>query len=343
MYIRQVDEINESLAKTKKAIISLGCSFVEGQGAIDQEIYTNYDWTMRQTGVPMEAKMSEAERNELLSKYPILKFDGANINWTDMEYKNAFVNVLCKKYFKEQYTPINLGLRGRGNRATIKSLYFWPSINWHLAEEIIIIYAPSGPERFDFINDEFREHGQFHCMWPWWKDKDDGPRKTLWKGYNEALYSEKFAILEQISNVMELQNWCKVHNAKLIITPAFDQGYTRESFNTILKDIVERTSEQELKTFKKRDQGPTENRFHPMELETFEKIVDMWPWDKMFYPQGAKTFMELCLKQEGITNKGYWDYNGKGTPNGWVTVCCHPSAKAHDLFAKELYNHITGN
>ena len=340
MYLSQVNEINESLAKTKKAIISLGCSFVEGQGAIDQDIYDQYEWRMEETGVPMKPVLSSSQRNNLLKKYPELIYDGNGINWTFMEYKNAFVNVLCKKYFKEQYTPINFGLRGRGNRASIKSLYFWPQIDWHLIEELIVVYAPSGPERFDFINDEFKEHGQFQCMWPWWQDKPDGPRKTLWKGYNEALYSEKFGILEQLSNVVELKNWCKLNNAKLIITPGFDRSYTKDTFSRVVKDFIERSAEQDIQIFRQRDKGPTESHFRPEELAALEKIVDQWPWDNMFYPQGAETFMELCLKQEGITNKGYWDYNGVGTPNGWVTVCCHPSAKGHDLFAKELHQHI---
>lgn len=339
MYFKQVKEINESLRKTGKAIISIGCSFVEGQGAMDQDVYDNYEWTMEEVGVPMEPVISKKERKELLKKYPELFFDGNNINWTFMEYKNAFVNVLCKKYFNGEYTPINFGLRGRGNRASIKTLYFWPQIDWHLAKEIIVVFAPSGPERFDFINDEFSEHGQFQCMWPWWQDKE-GPRKTLWKGYNEALYSEKFGVLEAISNAKELENWCKVNNAKLIITPAFDRSYTKETFSTVLRDVIRRDSDHTMREFKPRDKGPTESHFVPDEIDTFEKISEMWPWKNMFYPQGAKTFMELCLMQEGITNKGYWDYNGVGTPNGWVTVCCHPSAKGHDLFAKELHKHI---
>lgn len=342
MYHKQVAEINESLRKTKKAIISLGCSFVEGQGAIDQDIYDNYEWTMERTGVPMEPVLSKQEKKALLNKYPELETQGTKINWTFMEYKNAFVNVLCNKYFDGKYTPINFGLRGRGNRATIKSLYFWPQIDWHLAEEIIVIFAPSGPERFDFINDEFKEHGQFVGSWPWWEDKNDGPRKTLWKGYNQALYSEKFGVLEQISNIMELQNWCSVHNAKLIITSAFDRSYRQERFSEVLKDFIERDCEQGLKKFKQRAHEPTEQYFTDSQRLQLEKIADLWPWDKMFYPQGCDTFMDLCLKQEGITNKGFWDYNGVGTPGGWVTVCCHPSAKGHDLFAQELYKHIEG-
>lgn len=347
MYYRQVKEINDSLAKTGKAIISLGCSFVEGQGAIDQDLYDSMKWTMDRTGVPMEPKINDRDAKKLVEKYKELRFIGTKIDWTFMEYKNAFVNVLCKKYFNEEYTPINFGLRGKGNRASIKSMYLWPDIDWHLAKEIIVLYVPSGAERFDFLNDEFNEAGQFHCMWPHWKDQQ-GPRQTLWKGYNEGLYSEKQATLEQIVHMMDLVEWCKVRDAKLIITPGFDRTYTREHFLGLLKDYVVRDEYQKITDFRRNDAGPLasdllEKSRHKNHLRTLEKLVDQLPWDKFFYPQGCETFMELMLKQEGITHKGYWDYNGKGTPQRWVTTCCHPSAKGHDLFAKELYKHITGD
>lgn len=348
MYYRQVKEINESLRKTKKAIISLGCSFVEGQGAIDQDLYDRLTWSMEKTGVPMQPEITGKEAEKLIKQYPELALQGTKIDWTFMEYKNAFVNVLCKKYFNEEYTPINFGLRGKGNRASMKSMYLWPDIDWHLAEEKIVLYVPSGAERFDFLNDEFNEAGQFHCMWPHWQDQDAGPRRTLWKGYNEGLYSEKQSTLEQIVHMMDLVTWCKANNAELIITPGFDRTYSRDHFLGLLKDYVVRDQNQKITQFRQNSAGSLaasllEKSRHENHLQTLEKLVDQLPWDKFFYPQGCETFMELCLKQEGISNKGFWDYNGKGTPQRWVTTCCHPSAKAHDLFAKELYHHITGN
>lgn len=345
MYQKMIAEINEGIKQTKKVIISLGCSFVEGQGAIDQDLYDTLNWTMERTGVPMEPVIDKQKKKELLEKYPELTLDfDKKIRWEGMEYKNSFVNVLCKKYFNGQYTPINFGLRGKGNRASIKSLYFWPQINWHEVEEFVVIYVPSGQERFDFLSDEFRDSSQFICMWPWYDDKPEGPRRTLWKGYHDALYSWKSAALEQISNVLELKNWCENRNAKLIIVPGFDRTYNRESMLRILNDYTIRDENQNIKMQVLRSNKNTESLFkdnYPQgHLNHLEMIVDQWPWDKMFKPQGCETFIELCLKQEGITNKGFWDYNGIGTPDHWVTVCCHPSAKGHDLFAKELFQHI---
>jgi hypothetical protein len=342
MYNTQIIEINKDLKRTRKAIISLGCSFVEGQGAVDQEICDSYQWSMAKIGVPMEPILSKNEKSKMLSDHPELSIDNTGrIIWKFMEYKNAFVEVLCKKYFKGTYTPINFGIRGKGNRASIKSLYFHPQINWNNIDELIVLYVPSGPERFDFVSDEFNEHHQFQCAWPWSDDQEKGPRKTLWKGYGTAIYSEKSAMLEQISNVIELENWCKLKNAKLIITPGFDTSYKQERFNEIIQDLSERTSNQKTIRYVEYAHNKNEIRRSQEVLDIFSAIVDQWPWANMFTPQGCDTFMNLCLKQEGLENTPYWDYNGKGTPNNWVTLCCHPSAKGHDLFAQELFKFIT--
>jgi hypothetical protein len=342
MYNKQIIEINKDLKRTGKAIISLGCSFVEGQGAVDQSIYDNYNWTMEKTGVPMVPVLTKSQQAKLLLDHPELTLTSSDIDWKFMEYKNAFVNVLCKKYFNETYTPINFGLRGKGNRASIKSLYFHPQINWQDIAELIVIYVPSGMERFDFVSDEFNEHQQFQCAWPWYKDQPSGPRKTLWEGYGTAIHSEKSAMLEQISNIIELENWCKLKNAKLIITPGFDRAYSKKRFKDIIRNLVERDQFQETKKYiEYACDGNLINRTEE-DCNILDAIVEHWPWDKMFPPQGCNTFMDLCLKQEGLENTGYWDYNGKGTPKKWITTCCHPSAKGHDLFASELYNFIVG-
>ena len=95
MHNTEIAAINNDLKKTRKAIISIGCSFVEGQGAIDQDIYEQYDWSMLKTGVPMEPILTDAEKSNLLLAHRELKIDNTgNVDWTFMQHKNAFVNVL---------------------------------------------------------------------------------------------------------------------------------------------------------------------------------------------------------------------------------------------------------
>jgi hypothetical protein len=63
----------------------------------------------------------------------------------------------------------------------------------------------------------------------------------------------------------------------------------------------------------------------------------------MFKPDGFKTFADLAMSREtSVEDKTdfFFQFLGKRSPNGWMTPCAHPGAKAHDLFASLLYNHI---
>jgi hypothetical protein len=337
MYQNQIKKINEQLKTTDKAIIALGCSFVQGQGAVNDELYTEYKWTYPGLGAALEPQIDSSERTSILEKYPNVANGPDNkLDFTFMEYDNAFVNVLCKKYFSGKYVPINLGLRGCGNRATIKELYFHPEINWSKIKEIIVIYCPSGLERFDFINDQWSDHFHWKCMWPHYENVDGESRKKLWEGYNKTLWSDKQGALEQIAHVQELMLWCKAHNAKLIITPGFDRRYSKKEFERMIKSDINREVHTEQ----------ISNVRTPLLLSDEKKnLIDMFPWDNMFSPQGHSTFVDLVMGQEtGIDKNNYFfQFLGSGSPNMWITPCAHPSAKAHDLFAKELFNHINKN
>lgn len=329
MYKKQIKQINNSLRHTKKAIIALGCSFVQGQGAIDDYFYEDYKWEYT-IGIPLDIKASTEQKLQILKKHPELSIHNGKIDFTFMEYENAFVNVLCKKYLNGAYTPMNFGLRGCGNRASIKDLYFQTEIEWNLAEEIIVLYVPSGVERFDFLNDTWTDHFHFKAMWP--NQHENPHRNQLWEGYKKTLWSEKFGVLEQISNVLELQNWCKLKNAKLFITPGFDTRYTRKHFLHELNTVVVRNGHELIES----------QRSNIIFNQDEASLVDLFPWECMITPGGYNTFLELALSHEPTIppEDFFFRCAGVGSPNKWITPCSHPSAKAHDLFAKHLSESI---
>lgn len=338
MFNCQINEINNDLKRTKRAIIALGCSFTQGQGAIDDELFDSYEWE-HEEGNPLTIKVSLKDERRILKQYPLVtKNSDGILDFTFLEYENAFVNVLCKKYLNSAYTPINFGLRGCGNRATIKELYLNLNhkINLDKVKEKIVIYCPSGLERFDFVNDTYHDHFRWVCMWPHYESMSlDDLRRDLWKGYKTNIWSEKQQIIEQIANVQELVTWCKANDAKLIITPAFDKRYNKRYFQHILGQSVDRSSGKAVlinnSAFKK----------HP-DIE----LIKLFPWEKMFYPNGNETFANLALESdEGIVDKQdhYFQFQGNRSPNGWITACAHPGKKAHDLFAKLLNDEIRSN
>lgn len=344
MYRNQVKELSKQLKKTNRAIISIGCSFVQGQGAVNDELYIDYTWTAKELALPLEINATDSEKKAILAKYSnVNKGYEGKLDFTFMEYNNSFVEVLANKYFNSTYTPINFGLRGCGNRASIKELYFHPEFEWSTLDEIIVIYCPSGPERFDFINDTYNDHFRWITMWP--RISDDPPntgREMLWTGYQRHLYSERFAVFEQLAHAQELLHWCKLHNAKLIVTPGFDRRYTKDHFKEALLTNIERDlNTDNVKIQKFYNFLPGSDR-----KEIAEKFLNLFPWDKMFKPMGSDTFIDLCMAMEKNLedkNEFFFQFLGKGSPDKWITPCAHPSAKAHDLFAKLLYNQLTSH
>lgn len=340
MFSHLIPEINRDLQRTKRAIISLGCSFVQGHGAIDEAIYRNYKWEWTWDKNSPLWDLSDEDKARLVAEYPdIIVHPQPPINFSHHEHNNSFVNVLCKKYFDGSYTPINLGRSGNGNRATIKDLYFYPDILWDEIQETIVVYCPSGPERMDFMDDTktlvVNNHPRWITAWPSEVDGGKGVRNQLWTGIRDAIDSERFQIMEQIAHVQELLLWCKYHKAKLIIVPAFMQYvYTRDMFVKMLSTRCIRDGDSSLS--KALPNGLRGDRSIP-------KLVDMWPWESMFYPDDTPSFADYSQQQEyGSWEKAPYFYThvGKGSPDLWISPCGHPTKKAHDAFAKKLYEHI---
>lgn len=342
MFSVQIDQINKDIKRTKRAIIALGCSFVQGAGAFNEDIYKNYKWDPSQTGSEyINWHLTDDDQQCLISQYPEININPGSTqpNLSLHQSNNAFVNVLCKKYFDGDYAAINLGISGSGNRATIKELHYYPEILWDEIEEHIVIFCPSGPERIDFINDQTHDpnsHHRWKTMWP--RELDEPTfRSDLWRGYKNHLYSNKFQTLEQIAIIQELLLWCKYKKAQLIITPAFTAGYTKNIFIDTLSRPVNRTPSGDFIDY---------NNSPPLLDKDINTMINMWPWENMFLPDGCPSFADLTVKQEFGSlwkNKHFYSFRGPGSPEGWITPCAHPSARAHDTFAQHLYNHITEN
>lgn len=344
MYYTQINDINLNIRKTRKAVISLGCSFVQGMGAINDELWHDYNWKKIDTYYKID--VTSEQKQEILRKYSNTYVHNDELFFTRMEYDNSFGHVLCNKYLEEKYTPINLGFRGCGNRATVQELSLHPEIDWQNLDKIIVVYCPSGMERFDFANDYYREHQHFTTMWPH-PQNAQGPRKNLWQGYLDTIYSEKFAVLEQIFIVQNLLLWCKVHNAELIITPSFDNRYnkkffTRQLFTSISRENYNSTS-RPGQIFESNDIYEETKLTDPSWHQEIARLVDMWPWEKTLYPNNYPTFVDMCLGQEypdSWQEEYYYNLLEKGSVNNWITRCAHPGPKGHDMFARIIFENL---
>ena len=287
------------ITKDTKLLIGIGDSFCAGRGACSIELWEKYGWDMERMYGEGGAEVEESN------------------------YKNSWVNQLCKNHMPD-WTPLNLGMSGKGNRYAIKELMVNPLLGIEKAKEKIVVFAVSGFERFDLAKDLVGEE-HFTTQWPvygGYKEKKLGYSElTLENG--DSLYSDKFVISEFILNIIELMNWCKLHNAKLLLMSAFTPEFNKNHFIDVLSPNVTSVLGQ-------------------MKLD---ELIWSVPWERIIRPLGFSCITDMLMHLEGWDKDlpGYGFRNMKIEtigPNGYMTKCQHPSEKGHKLLAEIIYEHI---
>jgi hypothetical protein len=287
------------ITEDTKLLIGIGDSFCAGRGACSVEIWEKYGWDM-------ERMYSEG---------------GDEVEASN--YANSWVNQLCKDHMPD-WTPLNLGMSGRGNRYAVKELMVNPLLGIEKAKEKIVVFAVSGFERFDLAKDLIGEE-HFSTQWPVYTDykvnKIGYSELTLENG--EPLYTEKFIISEFILNIIELVNWCKLNNAKLLLISAFTPEFNKNHFINVLSPYVTSILGQ-------------------MKLD---ELIWCVPWERIIRPLGFSCITDMLMHLEGWEDK-MPDYGFRNMkietigPNGYMTKCQHPSEKTHKLLAEIIYEHI---
>ena len=320
--IIDVRAINKELKRKKKAIAVYGCSWAAGQGAYDPEfdIYPT--------------KMKNARRLFALSDDVLEKAKG---NWRHFkngyyfeesfvqENDNSFVSILTKEYLNNDYVPLNFGLPGCGNAASVRYADII-GIDWETIETLDIIFMPTDVSRGYYPTVD--ESNKF-CHWTLWPHIPTEPDNVARAYHNISVeysrsYIEKRAIIDFFFHTRHLQ-WISKNfkNSKFMILPAFSPSFTQEYFRKTLGMVYDH--------LEKRIKGKKSKYLH---------MVNQYPWDCFVTPNGAANYAEFILQQEPEewTPFSFLDIVDKGTPNGFLTICAHPSKKGHKLLAEWFYN-----
>jgi hypothetical protein len=275
--------IKNDILRTKKVIVALGCSFVQGAELLDKN-------------------------------------------------NSTFINLLCRQYLDKSYTPINFGQEAAGNFAAISRLFLY-DIPWKELDEIIVIFMPSGMQRFDIIKDENSAGigSEFKTLWPYAVHKEPtNGWNYINKGYEESCYSEKFEVLNTILNFQFLNSWIAEHSARLIVFPAFGKEYTKEYFLNNLSANINRDKNMAVDS----------NVIIPKTHYNNNFLVNQVHWDKFITIQNRSSFFDLCFSKDNNYNKNLsmqkvLDYQLMNN-NDWIMPKGHPSAQGHRLLAEEL-------
>lgn len=281
----------------KKYIIGLGCSWTQGEGGYPDEVWREYN------GRPQISLRGKDD-------YHIRHY----------EHENSWVNVLCRDHFTD-HTPINLGVKGIGNRAAVEQLHFCNRIDWENSTGTIVLLL-SGFERLDlpatrsehneqddgYSNGEYR-HYKWNTAWP------HDMQNSFWKTYAKELWSERFVATGQMMALLNLQSFAKAHNFNLVIANAFNQ----------------------------RSQGVIEY----LRANT-GALCDTFDWSNYLHnTTDYVAFVQKLVELDDIMPKENWGsfhqtYFNRDWPAEYLTNCegAHPTIKGYKVIADELATFI---
>jgi hypothetical protein len=289
--------------KDSKLLIGIGDSFCAGTGTESLGIWKKNKWDIEKMRSDKDGVMEA--------------------------YDNSFINVLTKKYLKD-YTSINLGMAGKGNRFAIRELFSNPQINLEDAGEKIVIFVSSGLERMDFSKDIINSHEHTSTVWPSYGDsKQVGYGSITFQG--ESIYSEKLVVGEFLMDMYMLINWCTLNNAKLLFISGFTSILERRNLIDILLGDRDETNT---------DLGTLSFMYKNACL-----MVNKIPWHRQIKPMGYDNMIDLMLHKQGrdelISNYNFRKYNvEKHTEKDYISKCQHPTKIGHELIADIVIKYI---
>ena len=281
-----------------KYIIGLGCSWTQGEGGYPDEIWHQYN------GRPQISLRGKCD-------YHIRQY----------EHENSWVNVLCRDHFTD-HTPINLGVKGCGNRAAIEQLHFCDRIDWENSTGTIVLLL-SGFERLDLPNtysgsdgkDDGYSNGEYsHYKWQTAWPTDHG-NNMFWKVYAKELWSERFVATGQMLALLNLQAFAKSKGFNLVVANAFNQ----------------------------RSEGIIEY----LRANTGE-LCDKFDWSCYLHNTTEYVaFVQKLVQLDNIMDPDQWGgfhqhYFNRTWPAEYLTNCegAHPTIKGYKVIADELASFV---
>ena len=171
-------------------IIGIGDSWTQGEGGLPQEFFDRAG-----------GNLTNLQRGD------------DDVEFLEHEYENSWVNQLSKRYYPD-HVPINLGVRGYGNIAAVKSLYYAK-----LDKNITggkLFFCLSGRDRFDYPAGEYRDGLR--------KFKTYYPQLSVpeYQWYTHHMYSGEASDQLTLMSIIEAQNFAYRMGLQFYFMFAFD-------------------------------------------------------------------------------------------------------------------------
>ena len=282
-----------------KYIIGLGCSWTQGEGGYPDEVWRQYN------GRPQISLRGKCD-------YHIRHY----------EHENSWVNQLARDHFPD-HTPINLGVKGIGNRASVEQLHFCDKVDWENSEGIIV-FMLSGFDRLDipatyqegdeqddgYSNGEYR-HYKWNTAWPY------DSSHLFWKAYAKEIWSEQFVATNAMLALLDVYNFAKAKGFKLVVANAFNQVNGGKLIDYL--------------------------RSHS------KGLTEKFDWESTYVHNTTEyhAFVQKLVWMDNLMNPDDWGafhqyYFDRDWPAEYLTNCegSHPTTKGYKVIADELATFI---
>ena len=261
-----------------KALVGIGDSWTQGQGGVPLRFWDEFP--------DGNLALSDEETEPILLEY---------------ELENSWVNVLCRDYYKD-LIPINLGMRGYGNRGAVKNLYIYNDIVKNITGGIMI-FVLSSRIRFDIMTPTGYAPGRrrFRTYYP--SHGEENKYKPGEHTWYQKEYTEFLAKGETLLTIVEAQTWAKAHNLEFYFAAGIE----------VLDDLKD-------------------------DAESHYGLADMINWRNYLTPNTS--YYKYLNEINGTPNKTWGDYFKMRYPDKYITNDAHPTIKGYLEIAKNMYNRI---
>ena len=332
---KNVEHINQDLARTHKAMVILGCSFADGQAAIPKEYFTQLTplyHTEDNTYEYSSDNYTDTEIAELAIKFKL------PVHWDKHHHKkltacvygtelyNSWGSQLGRK-FNNDYTVINLADRGAGNNSAIQKIYRYP-IDWQLCNEVMIVWSVCDYTRWSMLHSKNLQRqtltGDNRTFW--WLPEAPKSGATLNSMMSKEMYSPMFFLDQYLDNCTLLQMFCNQFKlSNIILMPAFSplpENDPGMEWHYYLSQIANNSGKGIARKVK-------------------AKLLSHCAWDVAGHGNIAK----MCMDKLDLNYPDWFHYVGThaGSQNDWISACSHPTHQAQSWLTDKLYQHITEN
>lgn len=334
---KNTDLINQDLARTRRAIVVIGCSYADGQGSIPntltdfcEPVYeeAGNHWDYSQGGIDRETCAELALKFDLPLSF-IQDKQRIIVPTRNTELDNSWASQIGTQ-LNHDYTVVNCADRGFGNNSSIQKLLLYP-IDWSLCDEVLVLWSVCDFGRYSILQsyqldlNHLGNDGKTFWPFPPEQTEPDTGNELAWYWQKDMCADPRFYMERYLENCKQLDFFAKsFKRGQIVKIPAFSSLPEESSEWFDYANHVEMLHGDHMRE-------AVESRFNDFltwDVDGKEMITNL-----LYYAETSEH-----LRDHWMT---FWNgIRGTGSQGGMFTPCTHPSYQGQTLIAQKLHNYL---